>query len=292
MQQKRILVLGGTRFFGKTLVHRLISANHAVTVASRNFSKVDFDSSIRRITVEREDAHALGEALAGLEFDLVYDQIGYSPTASRALLAALGSRVGRIVFTSTQSVYPHGGLQREADFDPLTYPRRLGLRAEFEYGEGKRLAEAEMFGHAHVPVCAVRFPFVLGDEDYTRRLEFHVEHVVRGQAFAVPNLGARLSLIFADEAAEFLEWAGHSGHTGPINACSSGEVTLGGILELIESRVGRKALLDPSAEPSPYGMDESHFMDTTRATELGFRFRRVGDWLPGLVERVAAQTKG
>jgi len=47
------------------------------------------------------------------------------------------------------------------------------------YNEVKRQAEAALEQcYAHIPSVAVRFPFVVGEDDYTRRLHFYAEHVI------------------------------------------------------------------------------------------------------------------
>lgn len=43
----KILVLGGTRFFGRRLVHMLIEDGHDVTIATRGLAQDDFGSSVK-----------------------------------------------------------------------------------------------------------------------------------------------------------------------------------------------------------------------------------------------------
>ena len=71
----------------------------------------------------------------------------------------------------------------------------MGHQEEFSYGEGKRQAEAVLFKEASFPVVAVRFPIVMGEDDYTRRLHFHVEHILQNQPITLPNIDAKMSYI-------------------------------------------------------------------------------------------------
>ena len=81
------------------------------------------------------------------------------------------------MLTSTLSVYgePREGFV-ETDFDPYTYPLQYGNKEDFNYGEGKRLAEA-VFPNRVFSGSGDAYPIVLGIDDYTRRLHFHIKHV-------------------------------------------------------------------------------------------------------------------
>ena len=68
----KILVLGGTRFFGKHLVKKLLD-NHSVTIATRGITPDYFGESVSRITLDRTDPHSLQAALHGLEYGVVDD---------------------------------------------------------------------------------------------------------------------------------------------------------------------------------------------------------------------------
>ena len=51
--KKKILVIGGTRFFGIPMVHRLLAEGHHVTIATRGRSGDDFGDSVERIIMDR-----------------------------------------------------------------------------------------------------------------------------------------------------------------------------------------------------------------------------------------------
>ena len=56
---KNVLVLGGTRFFGKHLVNELLAQGMKVTIATRGKTPDSFGSSVERLIFDREDS-ALG----------------------------------------------------------------------------------------------------------------------------------------------------------------------------------------------------------------------------------------
>ena len=288
---KKILVLGGTRFFGKKLVERLILAGHEVTIVTRGKSEVPFESQVTHIKVNRLDEDAFRGALEG-QWDLVYDNICYSPNEAKVLCDILKGKTKKLIFTSTLSTYEiDGRVKKEEDFDPFHYDIKMGDQKDFSYGEGKRQAEAVFFKYASFPVVAVRFPIVMGEDDYTRRLHFHTEKVKKGEGMAFINLDAKMSFILADEAAEFLEWAGFSDIEGPFNATAKGSISLRDLLSLVEQATGKQAIItleeDDTVEKSPYAIPNDWYMTSEKAEKAGFEFSELSSWLPGLVEKIA-----
>ena len=167
---RRALVLGGTRFFGKRLVLTLLENDWDVTVASRGLANDPFGHTVKRLTIDRYDAESLQAALKNREWEVVYDQICYAPSDAMDACQLFSGRIGRYVLTSTGSVYADKPMPyKEEYFDPYSYPLQMGRRDSFDYGEGKRLAEAVFFQKAQFPVAAMRIPVVVGLDDYTQR---------------------------------------------------------------------------------------------------------------------------
>jgi len=288
---KKVLVLGGTRFFGKKLVKLLLENGHDVTIATRGKTGDSFGDKVNRLRIDREDYQSLKSAVGETNWDLVYDNICYSPKEAEEACEIFSGKVKRYILTSTLSVYEFGDEKRqEEDFNPYSYPIKIGSRSDISYGEGKRLAEAVFFQKANFPVSAVRFPIVLGLDDYTKRLHFHIQQVKDGKPLGMPNVDARLSFINSDEAASFLCWLGNQQVEGPINACSKGELSLRAILSLIEDVVGEEAIVEQHTVEecmSPFGIPEDWYMDTKKAEEAGFIFLELKDWFPALVREIS-----
>lgn len=291
MIMKKILVLGGTRFFGRKLVERLIEQQHEVTIVTRGVSENPFGDAVEHLKVDRKDVEAFKAAVAGRTFDIVYDNICYSPNEAKQFCEIFNDSIGKLVFTSTLSTYEANGKPHvEGDFDPYSYDIVMGDTPEFTYGEGKRLAEAVFFKYAQFPVVAVRFPIVMGEDDYTRRLHFHVERIANSEPIAFVNTDAEISFIQATEAAEFLAWAGVTDVEGPINATASGVISLKELITLIEEKTGKRAriaLLGTEEVRSPYAVPASWYMTTEKAQQAGFTFSTLQNWLPSLVEAIA-----
>ncbi|MEW4282216.1 NAD-dependent epimerase/dehydratase family protein [Priestia koreensis] len=284
---KKVLVLGGTRFFGRRLVEKLLAHNYDVTVATRGKTKDAFGDRVHRVTVDRSNPQSMKDAFQDTKWDIVYDNINYNTHDAKSAIDVFEGNVGRYVFTSTLSVYDFGGDAKvEGDFDPSTYAYDLN-QDEFTYQEGKRQAEAIFEQTSAFSATYVRFPIVLGEDDYTKRLHFHVEHVLEGLPIGIPNQQASLSFITSQEAADFLFFAGHETFTGPVNACSNGAYSLDELITLIEEITGKQSRVVSSTEDqhmSPFGVPDNWTMNTQKAKDAGFTFLNLHEWMPALVK--------
>lgn len=285
---RRVLVVGGSRYFGRRLVELLVARGDDVTVVTRGHAPVPCAAVVEHVRVDRRDADALGAALAGRRFDVVHDQVCTEARDAEVLLAALGDRVGRYVLTSSQAVYFRYGLCRERDFDPAAHRPRRPPR---NYVEAKRGAEAIYAQATPAPVAAARLPIVLGPGDYTGRLEHHADRVARGEPLRVQDLEARASFISAAEAAEFLVWLGASELSGPFNACSDGTVSMGHLLAWIGEVLGATPRIIGRRDEGDLRLvrRKTKLLDTTRARDAGFAFSHLDAWLRDLVRAVSAR---
>ncbi|MEN1938001.1 NAD-dependent epimerase/dehydratase family protein [Paenibacillus sp. 102] len=273
---KKVLVLGGTRFFGKRLVESLLEAGNDVTIATRGITKDSFGSAVKRILVDREDEEALQKALVGESYEVVYDNLCYSPNAAKVIGNVLHNKVKKYIVISSMAVYEPALSLKEEDFNPYQYPIVYGDRKDFSYSEGKRLAEAVLFKHATFPVIAVRFPVVIGENDYTKRLQFYVENIVKEKPFVVEDIEGEMSFIHEKEAGEFLAWLSTIDVSGPINACSNGVISMREVIRFVEGNTGMKACIEAKVENrAPYNGMTNCTINNTRAKELGFQFREL-----------------
>ncbi len=286
---KKVLVMGGTRFFGKKLVELLIAGDYEVSIATRGVTRDSFPPHIKRFIVERNDQEGLREIARYADWDIVYDQICFSPEAALIARDAFTDRTGNYIFTSSQVVYEASEQPlKEEDFDPYHYEIKASDPLAFNYAEGKKMAEAVFFQQRYFPAVAVRFPMVLGLDDHTRRMNFHIERVKKQQVIGIPDPEARLSFISAAEAAQFLFWLAAVRFTGPINACAAGQSSLAKIMAIIEKELEQQAIVckqTDSENISPYFLKNgSWYMDNSRAEKMGFHFSHLDDWLEDLIK--------
>ncbi len=294
----KTLVLGGNRFFGRRLVAKLLQKNHEITIFNRGNRDDGFGNRVQRIKGDRRKISEVKE-LQNQKWDLVYDQICFDAHEAREASRFFSDRAKRYIFTSTQSVYGrefyktedegYGADINESAFDPYTYayPREVGTKED--YGEGKRQAEAVFFKEMKCPLVAVRLPIVLGIDDYTERLKFHVEKIKNGVGFFVPNLDAKICFVSSEDAASVLEFLATSSFTGPINCCSAEYIVLRDLISKIEQIVGKKAVLTDAAhgELSPFGFKTDKYLNVERLQSLGFHPQPLLEWLLPLVKELS-----
>nr|WP_307993069.1 NAD-dependent epimerase/dehydratase family protein [uncultured Niameybacter sp.] len=272
----KILVLGGTRFFGKQLVKILIEKGYDITIGTRGQTLDDFGDKVKRLILERIDRESLELNLADKSFDIIYDNICYAPNDAKNLLEIMDGRVGRYIVTSSLAVYEQGSMLKEEAFNPYDYPIQYGDREDFSYGEGKRLIEAVTYQTFNVPTVAVRFPIVIGENDYTRRLAFYVEKILRQEPFIAKDYECPMSFITEQEAGQFLALLAEQNITGPINAATNGIINVKRIIEMIEELVGKKAILvNEGKEIGSYSTYGNTTLDTNKALALNMKFEKI-----------------
>lgn len=284
---KSALILGGTQFVGKRLVQLLLDEGVEVTIATRGRTPDSFGDQVSRLKVSREDAESLRVAFQDKQWDVVFDQTCYSSQEALDTLKALEGNIQKYVFTSSQAVYDFGTNHKEENFNALDFQPTLKHRSEYigyvGYQEAKRAAEAILFQRAKVPVVAIRFPIIVGKDDYTNRLRFHVDHVVDGKAMFLEKPDLRYSFIDSAEAAKFLVSIAKSDYQGAINPGSSGDSSLKELVALIEELMEKRANFKSDGDPSPYNLPGSWSVDTSRANSLGYNFTSLDQLLSQLV---------
>lgn len=295
-----VLVIGGNRYVGKRLLARLLAAGHRVTVLNRGSSPPP--AGVEHLRADRDDERSLTGALGSRSFDVVVDQVCYTPRQAAIARRVFSGRTRRYVMTSTVEVYEYedsAALVREEAVDPVTVPVDLELPwadpafLEAHYGEGKRQAEAVFAaGGAALPYAAVRVAHVLGgDDDFTGRLAHYAERIRTGEPIAVPAVNRPATYVYVEEIARFLAWAAGEDFTGPVNAASSGALSTEELCVAVAAHVpGGRAEFRPVevGEVSPFSFRRSYAMDNTRAVRLGFTFGEARQWLP----RAVAETLG
>lgn len=289
----QILVLGGNRFFGRTLASLLLAARHELTLLNRGSLDDALGPNPQRLRADRRDPSALRAALGATQgWDVVFDQICYEAADARAASEILAGRVGHYVFTSSQAVYALGAAIREEVFDPLNHTFTQDARTTDSYAEAKRQCESVFFRQSGFPVTAVRFPIVAGTDDYTGRLRWHLEHVGQEAPIYFPNLHARLSLIHSDDAAEVLRSLTEAGPMGALNAAAAEPLPLASLIHTVEMVAGRKAKLLKTPDESmhsPYGIEQDWFMDVAKLATAGIRPRSIDEWLRPTLEEMCSQ---
>lgn len=280
----KILVVGGTRYFGIPMVNALLTKGHDVTIATRGNAKVDFEGEVNYVTLDRMDSSSVKRALENQKFDVIIDKIAYSSNDVKTLLENVICE--RYIQMSTCSVYlnEHANIS-EDEFVTSDYPLVWMDRIK-DYATTKRNAERAVLEYMAPSACTfVRYPIVLGENDYTRRLCFYIEHINNEQAMFVDDLDEAMAFIHEKDAGEFIAYLADHPINGAVNGCSSGTVKISEIISYIEKKLGKKAILSENGDAAPFnGRKDTLSFNTEKAEKAGFVFPDLNSWLYKLID--------
>ena len=100
----------------------------------------------------------------------------------------------------------------------------------------------------------------------------------------IDNVDSQMSLIHAKEAGESLAYLVDIDVQGAINGCSDNTVSIREILDYVETKTGKKSIINSSGDTAPYNGEPSHSINTDKAKGLGYQFSNRNDWLWDLVD--------
>ncbi|MBI4870302.1 MAG: NAD-dependent epimerase/dehydratase family protein [Candidatus Riflebacteria bacterium] len=184
----KVLVIGGTRFFGLEVVRMLAGRGDEVVVLSRREAPELAEAPVRCILGPRSDRAALeavGAEAARRPFDAVFDNVAMDAGDVAAILDVLSGRVGQYVLTSTGSVYfarDHSRPVAEQQWEPHHDLGSLQDEGASPYGLGKRRAERTLHvrGGEVGSFTILRPTFIFGPGDPTGRLAWYVNTLLDG----------------------------------------------------------------------------------------------------------------
>ncbi len=280
----KVLVIGGTRFFGVHTVNKLLEAGHEVTLATRGKTADDFGDRVSRIILERTNPESMKNALNGKHFDVVIDKIAYTSSDIKYALDVVDC--DKYIHMSSTAVYQPKQINTlESDYDPTQNEVVWCSRGDFPYDEIKRQAENALFNiYSNHKSVSVRYPFVIGKDDYTKRLYFYVDHVMRSIPMNIDNIDSKMGFINSYEAGEFMAYLVECDFTGPINGCSNGVLSLREIIRYVEDKCGKKAILSAEGENAPYNGEPEYTINTDLAKSIGFEFSNLEDYIYDLLD--------
>lgn len=280
----KVLVIGGTRFFGIPMVEKLLSDGWDVTVATRGQTKDSFGKKIDRIKLDIYNPDSVSSTLYRKEYDVVIDKMGYGASDMKSITNNVSCK--KLIHMSTAGVYEsfdHFSIA-ENEFDPEKIAIRYGTRGDFEYHELKRMSEAYLAQNCKdLQWISVRCPYVLGAQDYTLRLFFYVEHVYYRKAMHIDDLDEQICFANAVETGEFIASLANKHVKGPINCCSKGVISIRDIISRIERRVGKKAIISKYGDEAPFNGQKANSLSLEKAESLGFVFSDVYEWIDDLL---------
>lgn len=154
----RVLFIGGTGNISTACVQRALAVGHRVTILTRGQRPAEFGGAVEEFHGDRNDPAALAE-LAGRQFDVVANFLGFTPAQVEQDLSAFAGQVGQYVFVSTASAY------RKPPSSPvITESTPLG-NPFWQYAQDKIACEERLMRahrEAGFPVTIVRPSYTVG----------------------------------------------------------------------------------------------------------------------------------
>ena len=239
----RLLVLGGTRFVGRSVVEEALRRGALVTTLHRGITGSPA-AGVRRIQVDRRDPAALATALGDGRWDAVVDTWSGAPAVVRESARLLRNRVGHYGYVSSRSVYRWPfplGIDENApvvDGDPTSHEQH-------DYAAAKRGAELAVLEAVSGRALLARAGLILGPYEDVGRLPWWLERLSRGDRVPAPGPAERtLQYIDARDLAAWMLDAAERGLSGTFNTVSRpGHATMGQLLDACNDAVGQGAEL-------------------------------------------------
>lgn len=203
----KILILGGTGFFGKETAGLLYKGGNEVTVFSRRCPvdglPLDIVQSRGDRTVEIDLAR-----MAVKPWDVVIDNICYTAEDAQKAVRVFNGRTGLYIFTSSASVYSalQGASAPFREIQTELLPARTGLanKPYYAYAAGKYEAEKvflDAFKGKKFPAIIVRPPVVIGPGDPTLRAYSYWLRLSDGGPLILPNPSVSARYVFSKDLA-------------------------------------------------------------------------------------------
>lgn len=280
----KILVIGGTRFFGIPMVNELLAQGHDITIATRGKAADSYGNRVQRIILDRTNETSMKHALSGKRYDVVIDKIAYCSNDIKYVMEAVDC--DKYIHMSSTSVYEPKHMNTvEADFDGVSKKLVWCDRTAFPYEEIKRQAECALWQeYSDRNWIAVRYPFAIGKDDYTKRLLYYVEHTMKSIPMNIDNLDYQMGYIRSDEAGRFMAFLVDKDIKGAMNGSSKGTISIREIIAYVEKKTGTKAIIDRTGENAPYNGEPEYSINTEKAEASGFQFSVLEDWIYELLD--------
>ncbi|QVK21572.1 NAD-dependent epimerase/dehydratase family protein [Mycoplasmatota bacterium] len=280
----KILVLGGTRFVGIHLVNELLKKSYDITIANRGTTKDEFGHEVKRIVFDRYDSKSIKDKLTD-QYDVIYDTLAYASNDVKVLLDNI--KCNKYIMVSSAAVYEDYINVSEDKFQPEKNKLIWCNRGDYSYSKIKRQAETAIYQeYSSVNAITVRYPFVVGNDDYTNRLKFYVEHIINGLPMYIDNLNDQLCFISSNECGNALAELASKNYVGPLNFSNSGAISIKEIINYIERKTGKIAEYAKNGDAGPYNGKYVSSLNLSECNKLNIDFSDVREWIFNLLDEI------
>lgn len=226
----KILIIGGTMFYGRHLTQLALSRGHDVTLFNRGKHSPDLFAEAEKL---RGDRNADLSPLKGRSWDVVIDTCGMLPRGVLASVEALRDAAEHYTFISSISVYSDFSSRGIDESGPVVVhdDDRADAVTNETYGPMKARCEEVALNGFPGRSLVIRPGLIVGPYDPTDRFTYWPVRVARGGDVLAP-VGPQVPVQFID-ARDLAEWSldmverratGTFNATGPERPLTLGEV--------------------------------------------------------------------
>jgi 2'-hydroxyisoflavone reductase len=266
----RILVLGGTSFVGRAIVDDALREEHEVTLFNRGQTGRDLFPRTKLLLGDRREGDYT--ALAEGTWDAVVDVSGFVPRHVRQACDALGDRVGRYLFVSSNAAYAPGAGPWADESAPLRPPEwtteEIGRDT---YGALKVACEQELTSRYGERATIVRPGMLAGPHDNVNQFTYWVRRAAKGGKVVLPgDPGQPVQILDARDLARLAVRLLEDGRGGVFNAMGPAEpLTLIEMLRACARAAGSE--VEPVLVPSEVIMAAFPLVRPDRVWEQSFQ---------------------
>ena len=196
----KILVIGGSYFFGRVFVMQA-AGEHDITVVNRGtYSMAEFGT--KQIKGDRKDENLWKNI--GEDFDVIVDFCAYEEGDIAGVLRHVPGKVGQYIFISTVDVYERGIKGRKDErtpFETRSFPGEAG-----GYIAGKTALEREVREECaarDIPCTVLRPAILYGPFNYAPRESAYIRLMVQNHILPhITDATGAFQFVYVKDAAE------------------------------------------------------------------------------------------
>jgi len=176
----KILVMGGTRFVGKSLVHKLLTHNYEIDIFTRGNKSNPQDTNL--IKGDRNDIDSIMK-LKNKKYDVIYDISGRELNQTKLLIENLADSFHRYIYVSSAGVYKDNYELPLSENAPLDINSRHKGKFETE----NWLVEQK------IPFTSFRPTYIYGPGNYNKIENWFFERLFHLKTIPIPADGSLIT---------------------------------------------------------------------------------------------------
>ena len=178
----KILVMGGTRFIGVSLVKLLVSQGHELTLFNRG-KKPSPVAGLRTIIGDRTDSQQLQAKLSNESFDAIFDNNGRELSDTQPLVEIFGDRLQHFVYMSSAGVY------LDSDVLPCCETDQTDPKSRHKGKLDTEVYLQQVHAENGFPYTSIRPTYIYGPQNYNDVEAWFFDRIVRDRPIPIPGNG-------------------------------------------------------------------------------------------------------